>query len=147
MCGLPELLAALKARRTRQTELTRTIGALERQGQRVSDESLRDELRRRVTAWQQLMSRHATQARQILRKMLRGRTIQFEPTTEDGVVGYRFRGEASVSELLAGLTNLPLMVTSPTGFDGCWSLADESLESWNDESIAGPMFRRVIKAA
>jgi len=63
------------------------------------------------------MTRHTAQARQLLRKMLRGRTIQFEPTIENGEVGYRFRGEASISELLAGSITLPLMVASPTGFE------------------------------
>jgi DNA invertase Pin-like site-specific DNA recombinase len=114
---VPELLAALKGRRERKTQLLSAIGAAERHGERHVDGSLKDELRRRVSQWQQLISRHTTQARQILRKMMRGRTIQFEPTTENGEVGYRFRGEASVSELLAGLVNLPLTVASPTGFE------------------------------
>ena len=81
----------------------------------MADGVLQDEIRRRVEAWRALMTRHATQARQLLRKMLRGRLILFQPTEEHGEVGYRFRGEASVSELLAGLAGLPLMVTSPTG--------------------------------
>jgi hypothetical protein len=111
---VPELVAALKARRDRRTELARRITTAERQGNLIADGSLRDEIRRRVEAWRELMTRHATQARQLLRKMLRGRPIIFVPTVEDGQVGYRFRGEASVSELLAGLGNLPLSVASPS---------------------------------
>ena len=33
---------------------------------------------------------------------------------EQGRRGYWFRGEASISQLLAGLVGLPLMVASPT---------------------------------
>lgn len=68
------------------------------------------------------MTRHTMQARQLLRKMLRGRPILFQPTEENGEVGYRFRGDVSISELLAGLAGLPLMVTSPTGTVNSWNM-------------------------
>jgi hypothetical protein len=42
--------------------------------------------------------------------MLGGRTIIFEPAEDNRQIGYRFRGEASVSEVLAGS-----VVASPTG--------------------------------
>ena len=120
---------ALKARRTQRTELTRAIAAMERQGDRLNGPQLLEEIERRVARWRDLMGRHATQARQLLRKMLRGRPILFEPTEEDGQKGYRFRGEASVSELLAGLVGLPLMVASLTRLNqldkvgGSWPVA------------------------
>ena len=119
---VPELLAALKTRRARRTDLVGKIATLERLGSQVVDGHLHDEIRRRVENWRELMTRHTTQARQLLRKMLRTKPIVFEATIENGKVGYRFKGEASVSELLAGLVNLPLTVAS------------QRLPSWNQIS-------------
>jgi hypothetical protein len=109
---VPELVAALKKAQTRRAELTRTIAALERQREQLNDSGLRDDIESRVNAWRKLMQRHVPQARQILRKMKVG--IQFELVEQHGQPGYRFRGTASISGLLAGL---PLLVTSPSGFE------------------------------
>jgi site-specific DNA recombinase len=113
-CGgdVPELVAALKTRRTRRTELTRMIAAFERQTDRMQGSGLLEEIEQRVSAWRDVMGRHTTQARQILRKMQV--SIRFEPVEEDGRIGYRFHGTASIAGLFTGL---PLLVTSPTGFE------------------------------
>ena len=113
---MSELVTAIQVRRTRRTELVKVMARLARQGEQQANlGSLEQEIRGRVEQWRALMSRHASQARQLLRKMLKGRPILFEPTEENGVRGYRFRGQASVSDLLAGLVSLPLTVASPTG--------------------------------
>jgi site-specific DNA recombinase len=114
---VPELLAALKARRTRRTDLARDIAARERQSERSKGGELLTEIERRINTWRELMTRHAAQSRQMLKKMLRGRPILFEATEEDGQRGYRFRGDASIMQLLSGLVGLPLTVASPAGFE------------------------------
>jgi hypothetical protein len=95
-----------------RTELLRQINALERREALGSSGDLATEIRRRVEDWQGLMTRHPAQARQLLRKMLQGRPIVCVPTEENGELGYRFRGEAPIAQLLSGL---PFTVASPAG--------------------------------
>lgn len=114
--NVPEIVAALKSRTACRAELTRQLQRLERPTAAETSRGLETEIRRRLDSWRELMGRHPVQARQILRKILTG-PIVFTPATIDGEIGYRFNGEASVGRLLAGLDTVPLMVSSPTGFE------------------------------
>ena len=109
---IPELASALKRSQTRRAELNQAVAALERQQEQLKASGLRADVEHRVQEWRDLMMRHVPQARQILRKLKVA--IQFEPIENDERVGYRFRGTASITGLLAGL---PLLVTSPSGFE------------------------------
>ena len=63
-----------------------------------------------------LLGRHTAQARQVLRKLLTGKT-EMEPVAKDGRRGYRFRGNLTLERLLSGgaMETTRLTVVAPTG--------------------------------
>lgn len=68
------------------------------------------EVRRRLTGWQQILSEESTQARQMLRSLLRGRLVFIPPEQPRGV---RFSGQADLGGLLTGLLDSQALA-SPT---------------------------------
>jgi len=76
---------------------------------------LEEELRDRLTEWQGILSRHVTQARQILKKLLAGR-IRFDPKQDREQRIYEFSGKATIVKVLAGKV-CSNALASPTGGD------------------------------
>ena len=111
------LLAAMKDRETRCEQIQRQLAALEGLGklQKLDRHRLERELKACLADWQGLLSRHVSQTRQILRKLLVGR-IRFTPKIEAGERMWEFAGQGVLDRLLAG--NLfPKALVSPTGFE------------------------------
>jgi hypothetical protein len=72
------------------------------------------EVRLRLSDWQAVLVEESTQARQMLRTLLRGRLV-FTPDLEQHACD--FVGEGDRSEVFRGLVTLPKALASPTGFD------------------------------
>ena len=72
------------------------------------------EVRRRLTEWQGILGEESTQARQMLRSLLRGR-LAFNPDLEQNAC--EFVGEGDLSVIFRGLIDLPKALASPTGFE------------------------------
>ena len=113
---LEALVAAVKDRETLKASLTRDRAALERTARLGPAElgRLEAEARARLEDWQGLLSRHVTQARQILRKLLTGHLI-FTPKGSGRDRYYEFEGEGTLGKLLSGLS--ANMVASPRATD------------------------------
>ncbi len=111
------LLAAMQDRETRREQLERRLAALEALGkvQKLDRHRLERELKARLADWQGLLSRHVSQTRQILRKLLVGR-IRFTPKIEGGERMWEFTGQGVLDRLLAGIL-FPTALVSPTGFE------------------------------
>ena len=69
---------------------------------RIDTAAVATELRDRLDEWRALLKAEPVKARQILRKLLKGRLV-FEPDPERRE--YRFHGETSYGRLLAGLVH------------------------------------------
>jgi hypothetical protein len=70
------------------------------------------EVRRRLADWQAVLAEESTQARQMLRSLLRGRLV-FTPDLEGDACD--FVGEGNPSEIFKGLVTVPTALASPTG--------------------------------
>ena len=57
--------------------------------------------RAKAAEWRGLLRRHTPQARQILSKMLRDKLV-FRPEARNGRAGWKFSGEATITNLLEG---------------------------------------------
>jgi hypothetical protein len=87
----------LRSRELERARLARELESLTKRrdfGQ-VRAPELRGALTARLTDWRGLLHRHTPQARQIVRKLLKGRLV-FQPETQAGCDGYRFRGEGAL---------------------------------------------------
>ena len=84
---------------------------------------LEEELRDRLTEWQGILSRHVTQARQILKQLLAGR-IRFDPNQDGEQRIYKFSGKATIVKVLAG-TVCSNALASPPGGDQIRNLNDQ----------------------
>ena len=80
----------------------------------VSLDVVMPEVRRRLTEWQGILGEESTQARQMLRSLLRGR-LAFNPDLEQNAC--EFVGEGDLSVIFRGLIDLPKALASPTGFE------------------------------
>ena len=132
LVNLPEALAAsgtsktlttaLKDRECRQAHVEDELAGLGRR--RLVSEMELDRLeaaaREKVGEWRALLHRHTPQARQILQKMLREKLV-FRQELQDGMLGYRFSGDATITHLLEGaVPNSSQAVASPTGHTLMW---------------------------
>jgi hypothetical protein len=116
--SLGVLLAEIKERETRRTQLRAELDQLQNQTSAVNSldaSCLRAELLDRLSDWKGLLRRQTSEARQILRRLLVGR-LTFRPRTGEGVRYYEFRGEGSLSGILTGIVRTEELV-APTGFE------------------------------
>ena len=115
---LPALIAALKARDAERDRLTLDLAAIARRASapQLDRAQLTAKLRERLEDWRGLVRRHVPQARQILRKLLRGRLV-FTPEVRGSCEGYRFTGEGALDRFLSGFLLDAQAVASPTGFE------------------------------
>jgi hypothetical protein len=112
--NLTSILAAVQEREER-------LQALAAELYRVHDEAsaldlsldvVMPEVRRRLTEWQAILGEESTQARPMLRSLLRGRLV-FNPDLERNAC--EFVGVGDLSVVFRGLINLPKALASPTG--------------------------------
>src|SRR5262249_2198150 len=111
--ALEPLLAALKGRQNRQTELAALVNQREAIDIRRFDRAtIEKAVRERAQRWRELLTKSIDDGRRVLREVLTG-PLRFTPEGRT----YRFEGEASVGRLLAGVAGLPTVLASPTGFE------------------------------
>jgi hypothetical protein len=96
--------AFLGQRESQKAQLEHDVASLDRRDQLSQIEVSRLEVLARAKAveWRSLLKRHTPQARQILSKMLRDKLV-FRPEQRGNRRGWRFTGEATITELLTGL--------------------------------------------
>jgi site-specific DNA recombinase len=109
---LRTILAAIRAREAKREELQRAIAQLRKPLGRIDLRTLRAQLEERVRDWRALLRKHVEQGQQLLRRLIVGRLILYPEADEDGRY-YRFKGQGTLSRLLAGMG--PQNVASPTG--------------------------------
>jgi hypothetical protein len=108
---LPALVALLRGREQRRSQVQMAIAALRRTGPRVRPlEELVDELRGHLSKWRALLHQETGPARQALRPLLAGRLI-FTPQEQNGERFYTFEGPGTISPVIAGV--LPKAFVSP----------------------------------
>ena len=74
--------------------------------------TLRQDLTKRLTQWQGLLTRHVAQTRQILRKLLVGR-LRFTYNAEAETC--EFTGRGMFDPILVGMLSFPKALVSPIG--------------------------------
>jgi site-specific DNA recombinase len=112
---LAALVQAVKDRQQQRDTMTREAAALEQAGRQIDWTKAERELRAKLDDWKGLLHRQVPQARQILKKLLRG-PIQFTPVREAGERYYTFKAPIALDRLIAGTIGAT-MVASPTGFE------------------------------
>jgi site-specific DNA recombinase len=125
---LTSLVNALKQReqdRRRVVDEVTQLETVEKAGP-VSVDALEQDLVARVEEWRAMAARNVTIARQLLRKLLRGRVVL--TPREDGTC--ELSGQADYGKLFSGIP-LATALASPTGTERC----------------CGPAFRRILTAA
>jgi len=111
---IPALVTALKDRSQQQEDYRKRLTRLLRVSSKgLSDESVRATLHAKLEDWRGLLQRHVPQARQVLKKMLKG-SLLFHPKDEGSGRYYEFTGEGALDKILVGVAN-PFWVTSPPG--------------------------------
>ncbi len=70
------------------------------------------DVRRRLDGWRDLLTKHTSDGRQLLRETLTG-PLRFTPEGRT----YRFEGEASVGRLIAGVAGLATLMVPLRGFE------------------------------
>jgi site-specific DNA recombinase len=111
---MPTLLAAMKARQTRQDGLRRAIAGLDDgQPHRIDRRVLERQMRERLARWTSMLTSHVDDGRTLFREILVG-PIRFTPDKESGT--YSFEGIAAIDRLFSGIVRSPF-VASPTGFE------------------------------
>jgi hypothetical protein len=125
-----ELTPLLEALRQRQAQRVRLAAAIDASNvaavPQVDRRAIEAKVRMRVKQWRQLLTMNIEDGRQLLREVLAG-PLRFTPEGRS----YRFDGEATLGQIVAGIAGLPTVGTSPTGTDRC----------------CGPEFRRIVRAA
>jgi site-specific DNA recombinase len=113
---LNPLLAAMKVRDQRRTAVLSELATLDRVAAMGTAElgQLQDILMAQLADWQGLLRATPIQGRQILRKLILGRTT-FTPRLDERY--YEFHGEATLGRLLAGALGGARAVVAPTGFE------------------------------
>jgi hypothetical protein len=103
--GMDSLLTQLKAEEQQArllAERLRTLSNCE-QITSLNRKQLREELKRRVADIRGLLSRHVSQARQMIRKLVP--QLDCTPFREGNGKGYRFSGDGSYGQLLSGASS------------------------------------------
>ena len=110
---LTPLLDALRQRQARRASLAATVAASEvAAALRLDRRAVEAKVRERVGRWRQLLTTNIEDGRQLLREVLAG-PLRFTPEGRS----YRFEGEATLGQIVAGIAGLPTVGTSPTGFE------------------------------
>jgi site-specific DNA recombinase len=115
---LSPLVERLGQRQGRRETIESDLGALS-EPPLIDERILERAVRARLSDWRGLLTRQTTHGRDLLRTVLTG-PIVFTPVRTREERGYRFRGEASMGQLLAGVVDLPTNVASPTGHTLLW---------------------------
>jgi len=106
--ALPTILEAIRARERRRADLRAQlehVDGLSRAGTPMVTDALREELRERMTSWDDLLQSNPAEARPVLRKLLEGRLV-LTPKHRKGGRWYEITGQASYGALLAGVVGL-----------------------------------------
>jgi hypothetical protein len=104
--AVPTLLATVKAKEARRTQITEALARLDARVHvaQVDLKVIGRDIQARLDDWRGLLTRHPTQARQILRKLLE------TPLVCDPIPGERracrFKGEATIAKLVSGLVGV-----------------------------------------
>ena len=109
--------AAIRKREALKGQLQHDLANLDRRDQlsQIEVSRLAGLARAKVVEWRSLLKRRTRQARQILAKMLRDKLV-FRPEQRRSRRGWRFTGEATITELLTGLVpEVSQAVASPAG--------------------------------
>ena len=112
------LVARIKAEEDRKKVLLRELEILKLQKKNVvylDAAKVKQDLRKRVKDMNGILSRHPSQARQVLRKLLKGK-ITCTPVMEDESKGYQVTGQGNYHNLLPN-TLVPMLLASPAGFE------------------------------
>lgn len=110
------LVGALKAREGEADRLRKALNhseVIERRAD-ASPSMLREQLRERLTDWRGVLRRNPTVARAVIRKLIDGPLTFTGHRDEQGRGYFTFEGTASFGKVLE---NLPIVVTSPAGFE------------------------------
>lgn len=118
--NVPAVARRLREADERRQELARSIeelGAVPLRA-RVDWRAAERQAREKMAAWRELLHRQVaagwvSEARKVLRQLLREGPIRFEPFEEPGRRGYRFRGALSIGEMLDGIVQWQM--ASPPG--------------------------------
>jgi hypothetical protein len=116
---LEELLARLKAERTRKAVLVEEQMRLTVMATETGDKNLLAQMLARAAALRDRLGRHVGRARQLLEAMLTG-PVMMMPIVEDGRPGYRFSGRLRLDGQMlsgAGVEQTRHAVVAPTGHD------------------------------
>ena len=105
------IVAALKARQTRQGELQRAIAEGSAIRPRVDRAALERHVRERAAAWRSMLTGSVEDGRQLFREILVG-PIRFTPEKGTKLV-YRFEGELAFERLFSGVAGLAPLMASP----------------------------------
>ena len=79
-------------------------------------DSIRWEALQQLSEWKGLLAQNVPIARQILRKVLKGRLV-FVPRHEGDDHWYEFSGEGSLTKFFSGVEPLSNAMASPPGFE------------------------------
>jgi site-specific DNA recombinase len=110
---LESLLVELRVRERRRDELLATLDTYENvKTSHFDRRAVEFDVRRRLDGWRDLLTRHTSDGRQLLRETLTG-PLRFTPEGRT----YRFEGEASVGHLIAGVAGLATLMVPLRGFE------------------------------
>ena len=126
---LPSILAALKDRERQREEFRRRLRDAERAvAAGRAAQSLEEVVRARLADWTGLLQRQVPQARQILKKLLRG-SLLFAPKIEEDEGFFEFQGDVSLERILAGIAQSS-KVARPAGLEPAtsWFVARRSIQ-------------------
>jgi site-specific DNA recombinase len=115
---LEALLVELRGRQAQRDELLEAIAASENVNVlRFDRKMIEQRVRQHIDGWRELLTKHTTEGRQLLREVLAG-PLRFTPEGRT----YRFEGELAVGRLLAGRAGLTTCLVAVRGieprFDG-----------------------------
>jgi hypothetical protein len=110
------LLEALRQRQAHRARLAAVVGANNvAAAQQFDRRAIEAKVRERVGQWRQFLTKNIEDGRQLLREVLAG-PLRFTPEGRS----YRFEGEATLGQIVAGIAGLPTVVASPTGRRQWW---------------------------
>jgi hypothetical protein len=116
---LDAVVATMQDRQGRREALQRQLAALERSLVAVDLAGLRGRLEGKLVDWRGLLSRHVTQTRQVLRKLLPDPIVLMPHADMRGAV---LQGTAAVDVLIRGLFPCATNLASPGGRDGVYEV-------------------------
>ncbi|MGE5361492.1 MAG: hypothetical protein ACM3NQ_20940 [Bacteroidales bacterium] len=114
---VPSLIAGVKDRERQCDDFRRRLTAAQRatDAGETDHDGLSARLRAKLAEWTAILHRQNPQARQVLKKLLRG-SLLFAPKSDGDERYYEISGEGSIQQMLASDTH-PIMVASPAGVE------------------------------